>query len=225
MGDPVHERDAAADAVRLAASAALEYLDSLDSAPLRHPNAVAASESLGAGPLPENGDGTLAALRELTGPGMQAAIQSAGPRMFHFVTGGVTPAALGADWLATLVDQNALSWVSSPLASRLEAVSVDWLKELFRLPAALGGRDHHRGDDGELRGPGLRAAVVGGASRRRPGRARLRRPSGGPGPLAAATCTPASARRSACSGSGATAFGPSAATAPAASTSTPSRGR
>ena len=135
MGDPVHERDAAADAVRLAASAALEYLDSLDSAPLRHPNAVAASESLGAGSLPEEGDGTLAALRELTGPGMQAAIQSAGPRMFHFVTGGVTPAALGADWLATLVDQNALSWVSSPLASRLEAVSVDWLKELFRLPA------------------------------------------------------------------------------------------
>jgi glutamate/tyrosine decarboxylase-like PLP-dependent enzyme len=135
MGDPLQERDAAADAVRLAASAALEYLDALDSAPLRHPDAVAASESLGRGPLPEDGDGTLAALHELTGPGMQGAIQSAGPRMFHFVTGGVTPAALGADWLATLVDQNALSWVSSPLASRLEAMSVDWLKELFRLPA------------------------------------------------------------------------------------------
>jgi hypothetical protein len=134
MGDPLHERDAAADAVRLAASAALEYLDSLDSAPLRHPGAVAASETLGGGPLPEEGDGTLAALRELTGPGMQAVIQSAGPRMFHFVTGGVTPAALGADWLATLLDQNALMWVSSPLASRLEAVSVDWLKDLFRLP-------------------------------------------------------------------------------------------
>ena len=89
MGDPLHERAAAADAVRLAASTALEYLDSLDAAPLRHPDAVAASESLGGGPLPEEGDGTLAALRELTGPGMQAAIQSAGPRMFHFVTGGI----------------------------------------------------------------------------------------------------------------------------------------
>jgi glutamate/tyrosine decarboxylase-like PLP-dependent enzyme len=55
--------------------------------------------------------------------------------MFHFVTGGVTPAALGADWIASLIDQNAALWTSSPLASRVEAVAVDWLKELFRLPA------------------------------------------------------------------------------------------
>ena len=195
MGDPVHERDAAADAVRLAASAALEYLDSLDSAPLRHPNAVAASESLGAGPLPEEGDGTLAALRELTGPGMQAAIQSAGPRMFHFVTGGVTPAALGADWLATLVDQNALSWVSSPLASRLEAVSVDWLKDLFRLPADWEGVLTTGATMANFTGAGLRAAVVGRAARRRPGGARLRRPAGGARFSAAATSTRARARR------------------------------
>lgn len=56
MADPLHERDAAADAVRLAASAALEYLDALDAAPLRHPDALAASERLGGGPLPEEGE-------------------------------------------------------------------------------------------------------------------------------------------------------------------------
>jgi glutamate/tyrosine decarboxylase-like PLP-dependent enzyme len=59
--------------------------------------------------------------------------------MFHFVTGGVTPAALAGDWLTSLLDQNAFSWVGTPLGSRLEAVTVRWLKELFRLPAAWAG--------------------------------------------------------------------------------------
>ena len=55
------------------------------------------------------------------------------------MTGGVTPAAFGADWLTTLLDQNSFSWVSSPFGARLEAVAVDWLKELFELPAEWGG--------------------------------------------------------------------------------------
>ncbi len=138
MADPLGERDLAGEAVQLAARRATEYLDSLDAAPVRHPDSDSVLETF-AGALPEEGDGAMAALGELAGPGMRGAIQSAGPRMFHFVTGGVTPAALGADWLASLIDQNALMWVSSPLASRLEAVSVDWLKDLFRLPAEWEG--------------------------------------------------------------------------------------
>ncbi len=59
--------------------------------------------------------------------------------MFHFVTGGVTPAALAADWLTSAIDQNAFSWVNSPLASRLEQLAISWLKDLFGLPATWGG--------------------------------------------------------------------------------------
>jgi glutamate/tyrosine decarboxylase-like PLP-dependent enzyme len=59
--------------------------------------------------------------------------------MFHFVTGGVTPAALGGDWLASALDQNAFSWVGTPLGSRLEAVAIRWLKELFHLSASWAG--------------------------------------------------------------------------------------
>lgn len=59
--------------------------------------------------------------------------------MFHFVTGGVTPAALGGDWLASALDKNAFSWVGTPLGSRLEAVTIGWLKELFELPASWAG--------------------------------------------------------------------------------------
>ena len=67
------------------------------------------------------------------------ATRSAGPRFFHFVMGGGTPAALAADWLASALDQIAFNWLSSPLAMRLEQVSVGWLKELFRLPAEWSG--------------------------------------------------------------------------------------
>jgi glutamate/tyrosine decarboxylase-like PLP-dependent enzyme len=127
-----------AAAVRFAADAAQEYLSELDRRPARHPRADEVALGFG-GPLPEEGDGALAPLRELAREGAEAAVHSAGPRFFHFVTGGTTPAALGADWLATTFDQSAFTWVGSPLGSQLEAVAVDWLKQLFELPAEWAG--------------------------------------------------------------------------------------
>jgi glutamate/tyrosine decarboxylase-like PLP-dependent enzyme len=126
------------DVVRLTSEAATCYLEGLDERPVRSPDAEELAESFG-GPLPEEGDGAVAALGELTQRGLDAAVHSAGPRFFHFVTGGVTPAALGADWLTSTVDQMAGFWVGSPIAARLESVSLDWLKELFGLPVSWGG--------------------------------------------------------------------------------------
>jgi glutamate/tyrosine decarboxylase-like PLP-dependent enzyme len=53
--------------------------------------------------------------------------------------GGGTPAALAADWLTSVYDQVAFGWASSPMASRLEQVAVDWLRQLFELPEEFGG--------------------------------------------------------------------------------------
>ena len=58
---------------------------------------------------------------------------------FHFVIGGTTPAALGADWLATTLDQMVYAWVASPLATRLEQISLKWLQDLFWLPQSWQG--------------------------------------------------------------------------------------
>ena len=89
--------------------------------------------------MPREGIGAPAALRELIDTGLAAAAATSGPRCFHFVIGGSTPAATGADWLATMCDQIAYTWVTSPLGVRLELLSLDWLKELLGLPAAWGG--------------------------------------------------------------------------------------
>jgi len=123
--------------VDLVAKQAIGYLDGIDDRPVRGRDADEVADSYG-GPLPETGVGAPAALEELVA-GVGGAVNSAGARFFHFVNGGTTPAALGADWLTSALDQNVGSWVSTPLGARLEQVVLGWLKELFGLPASWGG--------------------------------------------------------------------------------------
>src|SRR5437868_14002034 len=106
--------------------------------PVRQPEADDAARSF-TGSLPEEGSGTLTVVRQLLEQGTTAHVRSGGPRFFHWVIGGSTPAALAADWFASLIDQNAGAWDSSPLATQLEATSLAWLRDLFGLPAAWGG--------------------------------------------------------------------------------------
>src|SRR5437868_6546560 len=130
MSDPLHDRDQLGDALRLIQREADAYLASVDEALVR-PTGQPAFE----GRLPARGAGSLQALSELIAAATEGATRSTGPRFFHFVMGGVTPAALGADWLTSALNQSAYNWVSSPLASRLEQVALGWLKELFGIPA------------------------------------------------------------------------------------------
>jgi glutamate/tyrosine decarboxylase-like PLP-dependent enzyme len=138
MTDPLDQVAETEAALRLVAEEAGKYLAELDDSPARLPAADEAASRFD-GSLPEEGSGAVEALLELIENGVPAAVRSSGPRMFHFVTGGVTPAALGGDWLASALDQNAFSWVGTPLGSRLEAVAIRWLKELFHLSASWAG--------------------------------------------------------------------------------------
>ncbi|HKF14753.1 MAG TPA: pyridoxal-dependent decarboxylase [Gaiellaceae bacterium] len=133
MPDPLAARDEEVPALEYALEAARRYLEELDEARVL----PARGERFG-GPLPADGDGALAALAELVA-GSDIATRSSGPRFFHFVIGGTTPAALGADWLTALFDQNSFSPTSSPFGTQLEEVAVRWLLELFELPADWGG--------------------------------------------------------------------------------------
>lgn len=61
-------------------------------------------------------------------------VATAGPRYFGFVTGGVLPAALAADWLTSAWDQNAHLWVGSPAAAVVEEVVEEWVLDVLGLP-------------------------------------------------------------------------------------------
>lgn len=138
MGDPLAERDRIVSLLTAVAEAAASYLTTVDDRPAGGSRLDGVARRFG-GDLPERGEGSLAALAALMSDGIEAAANSAGPRFFHFVTGGSTPAALAADWLASALDNNAGLWVSSPLGSRLEQLCLRWLKDLFRLPPEWAG--------------------------------------------------------------------------------------
>jgi glutamate/tyrosine decarboxylase-like PLP-dependent enzyme len=138
VADPLEAHGELDAALEFAAAQARQYLDGIERAPVLDAGveeAVAAWQD----PMPETGDGTMAALSELAERGQAAALRSSGPRFFHFVMGGGTPAALAADWLTSTYDQVAYAWVSSPMAAKLEQVAIGWLRDLFELPDAFGG--------------------------------------------------------------------------------------
>ena len=138
MADPGERRAELEQALDLAASEARAFLAELDRDPVQPSGSEQAVMKLG-GALPEEGAGALAAIGDLARLGGETATRSSGPRFFHFVIGGTTPAALAADWLTSAFDQNAGAWAASPLASRLESICIDWLRDLFELPAEFGG--------------------------------------------------------------------------------------
>ena len=136
--DPLTVPDESLAALERVAAQAQGYLAELTDAPVRAAGSDEAAERFG-GPLPDEGAGTLAAIEELLADGIDAHVRSAGPRFFHWVIGGSTPAALAADWVTSLLDQNAGGWDATPLGAHLEQVSIDWLLDLFGLPAHWGG--------------------------------------------------------------------------------------
>ena len=134
---PAPHPDELPEVLDLAGREAAAYLKGIADRPVRDPGADRAAAAFG-GDLPRSGVGATAALEELV-EGFGAAVHSSGPKFFHFVNGGTTPAALGADWLTSTLDQNSGAWVATPLGGRLEQVALGWLRELFELPAAWGG--------------------------------------------------------------------------------------
>eukprot|EP01133_Synstelium_polycarpum_P011883 gene11883-13848_t len=67
-------------------------------------------------------------------------VASSGPKYWGFVTGGTTPAAIAADWLSTVFDQNPQGLSGNgDLSARIEIETIGWMKELFGLPDAFNG--------------------------------------------------------------------------------------
>ncbi len=110
----------------------------LDDRPTFTQGADAALKEL-AEPLPEVGCGAQKSIEKLLDLNAKAAANTAGPRCFHFVVGGSTPAALAADLLATAYETVTYTWIMSPVGVQMELQALSWLKELFGLHQSMAG--------------------------------------------------------------------------------------
>ena len=113
---------------------ALMYLEGLPDRPVYSAASLAELRATLGGPLPEvsaDSREVIAALATAAEPGV---LPSSSGRFFGFVVGGATPAAVAADWLTSVWDQNAGLYVLGPAASVVEEVAGAWLAELFGLP-------------------------------------------------------------------------------------------
>jgi glutamate/tyrosine decarboxylase-like PLP-dependent enzyme len=123
-------KDASARAVRYASGIGTRRV-----AP--RPEDIARLSSLG-GPMPEEPSDPKDVLALLDEVGSPATVASTGGRYFGFVTGGSLPAALAANWMAGVWDQNAAMRVMSPVAAALEDITLGWLRDVLGLPPSTG---------------------------------------------------------------------------------------
>ncbi len=101
------------------------------------PKNVARLEELG-GALPQSPTDPTEVLALLDDVGSPATVATTGGRYFGFVIGGTLPAALAANWLAGVWDQNAGFSVLSPVAAKIEEIVSAWIIDLLGLPRASG---------------------------------------------------------------------------------------
>ena len=121
-----------------AAVRAIRYLEGLNQRGVAPDPTVFARLAELAIPLPTDpspADETMALLDSYSA----ATMAMAGPRFFGFVIGGVLPAALAANWLASAWDQNAALAEVTPLPAKLEDVALGWLRDVLGLPPETGG--------------------------------------------------------------------------------------
>jgi glutamate/tyrosine decarboxylase-like PLP-dependent enzyme len=89
--------------------------------------------------LPEDSQNPEAVIALLDEIGSPATVASGGGRFFGFVVGGSLPAAVAANWLATVWDQNTSFSALSPVGTALEETSLRWLLDILSLPPTSGG--------------------------------------------------------------------------------------
>jgi glutamate/tyrosine decarboxylase-like PLP-dependent enzyme len=121
-----------------AAARSRRYLDSLDVRPVRPlPDGVEKLVCFDE-PLSDEPRDAAETLRLLDEVGSPATMGMAGPRFFGFVIGGALPVTVATNWLTTAWDQNTGLWGPTPATSKVEAVALRWLVDLFGLPAETG---------------------------------------------------------------------------------------
>jgi glutamate/tyrosine decarboxylase-like PLP-dependent enzyme len=123
---------------RRTADIAAEYLRSLPERPVRPEASLeelrrALHVPLDDAPLPAR-----QVIEELAAAADPGLVGTQSPRYFGFVIGGSLDAAIAADWLTSVWDQNGGGYPAGPSASVAEEVACEWLLDLLGLPKDAG---------------------------------------------------------------------------------------
>ncbi|MEJ7629007.1 MAG: pyridoxal-dependent decarboxylase [Nocardioidaceae bacterium] len=114
---------------------ATRFLESVNSRPVWPRSGIDEMTRALGGPLPRHGTPPTEVVDELVAAADPGLVGIAGGRFFGFVIGGALPAALAADWLTAVWDQNAGLTSMSPAAAAAESVAGGWLLSILGLPA------------------------------------------------------------------------------------------
>jgi aromatic-L-amino-acid decarboxylase len=122
-------------ALERAAEHAFAFLESLDTRSVATTASLSELRARLGRPLTDRGVPAVQVIDELVADADAGILGSQGGRFFSWVIGGGTPAAMAADWLTTVWDQNTGVFACAPAAAVVEEVAAGWLTELFDLPA------------------------------------------------------------------------------------------
>ncbi len=123
------------DLLRHTAEHALDFLEQLPSRPVSAQAGVGALRHALGSPLQAEPVSAEVVVEALVRDVRDGLLGSAGGRFFGWVIGGGLPAAVAADWLTSVWDQNAALHACSPAAGVVEEVVGEWLKDLLGLPS------------------------------------------------------------------------------------------
>jgi glutamate/tyrosine decarboxylase-like PLP-dependent enzyme len=119
---------------QIAYEASLDYMNSLGTRPIV-PTADALEQLTSLREtMPQEGTDPSKVISLLHEVGSPNTVSSTGGRFFGFVVGGALPVAIAASWLSTSWDQNAGTWILSPIAGDMEDIAGNWMLDLLDLP-------------------------------------------------------------------------------------------
>ena len=124
--------------LRRTAEIAGEYLTSLPERPVRAGASLEELRSALRVGLEDRSRPALEVIEELVAAADPGLVATQSPRYFGFVIGGAVDAAVAADWLTSVWDQNAAGYLGGPSAAVAEEVACEWLLDILGLPNDAG---------------------------------------------------------------------------------------
>ena len=124
--------------LRRTAEIAGEYLASLPERRVRADGSLEELRSALRVALQDGSRPALEVIEELVAAADPGLVGTQSPRYFGFVIGGGLDAAMAADWLTSVWDQNGGGYPAGPSAAVAEEVACEWLLDLLGLPADAG---------------------------------------------------------------------------------------